>query len=105
LEIPVEYVWTLDEKPGGLVPGLVPGIQDRKGPRSLGHTCDQDKSLKFILIDSNFLLSPCPDFNSDDRCFPGLFEDFFYSVEYLFLNTFQGFPGVREMGEGRVPHV
>jgi hypothetical protein len=41
-----------------VVPGLVPGIQDCKNPGSLGKTCDQDKSLKFILIDSNFLISP-----------------------------------------------
>jgi hypothetical protein len=42
----------------GVVPGLVPGIQDCKNPGSLGKTWDQAKSLKFILIDSNLLLSP-----------------------------------------------
>jgi hypothetical protein len=42
----------------GVVPGLVPGIQGCKSPGSLGKTWDQDKSLKFILIDSIFLLSP-----------------------------------------------
>ncbi len=42
----------------GVVPGLVPGIQGCKSPGSLGKTWDQAKSLKFILIDSNFLLSP-----------------------------------------------
>ncbi len=41
-----------------MVPGLVPGIQGCKSPGSLGKTWDQAKSLKFILIDSNFLLSP-----------------------------------------------
>ncbi len=50
---------SLDAKPG-LVPDLVPGIQDSKSSGSLGQTWDQSKSLKFILIDSNFLLSPCP---------------------------------------------
>ena len=44
----------------GLVPDLVPGIQGCKSPESLGQTWDQDKSLNFILIDSIFLLSPCP---------------------------------------------
>ena len=42
----------------GVVPGLVPGIQGCKSPGSLGKTWDQAKSLKFILIDSNLLLSP-----------------------------------------------
>ncbi len=42
----------------GVVPDLVPGIQDCKSPGSLGKTWDQVKSLKFILIDSNFFLSP-----------------------------------------------
>ncbi len=41
-----------------MVPGLVPGIQVCKSPGSLGQTWDQAKSLKFILIDSNFWLSP-----------------------------------------------
>jgi hypothetical protein len=41
-----------------VVPGLVPGIQGYKSPGSLGKTWDQAKSLKFILIDSNYLLSP-----------------------------------------------
>ena len=65
----------LDEKPG-VVPCLVPGIQGGKSPGSLGQTWDQAKSLKFILIDSNFLLSPCPDSLRHARCFPGLFEIF-----------------------------
>ncbi len=42
----------------GVVPGLVPGIQGCKSPGSLGKTWDQVKSLKFILIDSNFVLYP-----------------------------------------------
>ncbi len=48
---------SLDAKPG-LVPVLVPGIQDYKNPGSLGQTWDQAKSLKLILIDSIFLLYP-----------------------------------------------
>ncbi len=44
----------------GVVPAgpTVPGIQGSKSPGSLGKTWDQVKSLKFILIDSNFWLYP-----------------------------------------------
>jgi hypothetical protein len=42
----------------GVVPGLVPGFQGCKNPGSLGKIWDQTNSLKFILIDSNFLISP-----------------------------------------------
>jgi hypothetical protein len=63
----------------GVVPGLVPGIQDCKSPGSQGKTWDQAKSLKFILIDSNFLPVPCPETSRHDRCFPSLFEEFFFS--------------------------
>jgi hypothetical protein len=48
---------TLDGIPG-VVPALVPGIQGYKSPGSLGKTWDKAESLKFILIDSNFLLYP-----------------------------------------------
>jgi hypothetical protein len=34
------------------------GSRAEKSPGSLGQTWDKAKSLKFILIDSNFLLSP-----------------------------------------------
>jgi hypothetical protein len=54
------YVIILDGIPG-LVPVLTPGIQGYKSPGSLGQTWDQAKSLKIILIDSNFLLSHCCD--------------------------------------------
>lgn len=50
-------LYPLDGIPG-LVPGLVPGIQGCKNPGSLGKTWDQAKSLKFILIDSNFWSHP-----------------------------------------------
>ena len=42
----------------GMVSGLVPGIQGYKSPGSLGKTWDKAESLKFILIDSIFLLYP-----------------------------------------------
>ena len=42
----------------GVVPALVPGIQGYKSPGSLGKTWDKAESLKFILIDSIFLLYP-----------------------------------------------
>jgi len=54
LQRPLLY---LDGIPG-VVPGLVPGFQGGKSPGSLGKTWDRAKSLKFILIDSIFLLSP-----------------------------------------------
>ena len=91
---------SLDAKTG-LVPRLVPGMQGSKSPGSLGpgqQTWDQAKFLKFILIDSIFLLSPCPDSNSYTRCFPGLLEEFFYSVEYLLSKHFPGIP--RGKGDG-----
>jgi hypothetical protein len=52
-----EAVKTLDGIPG-VVPALVPGIQGYKSPGSLGKTWDKAESLKFILIDSIFLLYP-----------------------------------------------
>jgi hypothetical protein len=51
--IPVQ---NLDVKPG-LVPVLVPGIQDFKTHGSLEQNWDQSKSLKFILINVSFLLN------------------------------------------------
>jgi hypothetical protein len=55
--------WTVCEKMTERVevvrePEDDPGIQTCKNPRSLGKTWDQAKSLKFILINSNFWLSP-----------------------------------------------
>ena len=62
----------------GLVPVLVPVIQGCKNPGSLGQgqTWDESKSLKFILIDSNFFLSPCPESLCQTRCFPVFSRDF-----------------------------
>ncbi len=54
----IEASHTLLDGIPGVVPGLVPGFQGCKNPGSLGKTWDQANSLKFILIDSNFLLSP-----------------------------------------------
>ena len=51
------FVNILDGIPG-VVPALVPGIQGYKSPGSLGKTWDKAESLKFILIDSIFLLYP-----------------------------------------------
>jgi hypothetical protein len=80
----------------GVVPDLVPGIQGCKSPGS-GKTWDQAKSLKFILIDSNFLISPVlrsPVFSKNF---------FFFQKGFFSKNTLQGFPGVRKMWEQESP--
>jgi hypothetical protein len=102
----------------GLVPGLVPGIQVWKRPGFLRQTWDQAKSLKFILIDSIFFLSPCPDSTLGVSpsftkiffhtwCFPVFYEDFFFGiVKYILENTLPGIPrGKGDGGWKRVPHV
>ena len=60
----------------GLVPGLVPGIQEWENPGSLGQPWDQDKSFTFILIDSIFLLSPCPEYPDTQGVSPSFSQDF-----------------------------
>ncbi len=88
----------------GLVPGLVPGIQGCKSPGSLGQTWDQDKSLKFILIDSIFLLSPCPETRCHARCFPVFFKDFSEGKNIYFETPSPGLPrGKADGGCNRVP--
>jgi len=69
---------SLDGIPG-LVPGLVPGIQGYKSPGSLEHPWDKAKYLNFILIDSNFLLSTCPETRCNARLFARLFRRFFFT--------------------------
>jgi hypothetical protein len=81
----------------GVVPGLVPGIQGFKTPGSLGKTWDQAKSLKFILIDSNFLLSPVLRPPVTLGCSPVFSKNFSFFKRYFTKNTLQDFPGVREM--------
>ena len=77
---------TLDGIPG-VVPGLVPGFQGCKSPGSLGKTWDQAKSLKFILIDSNFLLSPVLRPPVTLGVSRSLFEEFFFFQKGLFQRT------------------
>ncbi len=92
----------LDGTPG-VVPDLVPGIQGWKNPGSLGKTWDQSKSLKFILIDSNFLLFPVlrPPVT---LVFPQSFRRIFSFFKRSFSkNTLQGFPGVRKVWEEQSP--
>jgi hypothetical protein len=86
----------------GLVPGIqgfYPGIQGCKSPGSLGKTSDQAKSLKFILIDSNFLLSPVlrPPVT---LAFPQSFRRFFSFFKKVFFEEHPpGFPrGTEDMG-------
>ena len=71
----------------GVVPGLVPGIQGCQNPGSLGKTWDQAKSLKFILIDSNFLLSPVLRPPVTLGVSLSLFEEFFFFQKGLFRRT------------------
>ena len=83
----------------GVVPGLVPGIQGFKSPGSLGKTWDQAKSLKFILIDSNFFLSPVPRpvvTVGVSPSFPRLSPK---GKNIYFETPSQGSPWVREMGD------
>jgi hypothetical protein len=94
---------SLDGIPG-LVPGLVPGIQGCKSPGSLGQTWDRAKSLNFILIDSIFLLSPCPETHCHARCFPVFFKDFSEGKNIYFETPSPGFPrGKADGGCNRVP--
>jgi hypothetical protein len=72
-----------------LLEGLFPGIQDCKNPGSLGKTwdhLDQAKSLKFILIDSNFLMYPVLR-HLPTRGVSPLFEEFFFFQKNLFRRT------------------
>jgi hypothetical protein len=88
----------------GLVPGLVPGIQGCKSPGSLGQTWDRAKSLNFILIDSIFLLSPCPETRCHARCFPVFFKDFSEGKNIYFETPSPGLPrGKADGGCNRVP--
>jgi hypothetical protein len=88
----------------GLVPGLVPGIQGCKSPGSLGQTWDRAKSLNFILIDSIFLLSPCPETHCHARCFPVFFKDFSEGKNIYFETPSPGLPrGKADGGCNRVP--
>jgi hypothetical protein len=73
-------------------PSSGPGIQ----------TLDLTKSLKFLLIDSIFLLSTCPDSPRHTRCFPSLFEDFFQRYKNLLAKHS---PGLRRWGTEEVPHA
>ena len=101
--ITAERSVTLDGIPG-LVPGLVPGIQGSKSPGSLGQTWDWAKSLNFILIDSNFLLSPCPETRCHARCFPVFFKDFSEGKNICFETPSPGLPrGKADGGCNRVP--
>ena len=93
----------LDGKPG-LVPGLVPGIQGCKTPGSLGQPWDQTKSFKFILIDSNFLLSPCPEHPVTQDVSPSFPKDFLQGKKIFLETPSPGLP--RGKGDGgckRVP--
>jgi hypothetical protein len=85
----------------GVVPDLVPGIQAYKSPGSLGKTWDQVKSLKFILIDSNFFLYPVLRPLVTLGVSPVFSKIFLFSKKYFSKNTLQEFPGVREMGDTR----
>ena len=88
----------------GLVPGLVPGIQGCKSPGSLGQTWDRAKSLNFILFDSIFLLSPCPETRCHARCFPVFFKDFSEGKNIYFETPSPGLPrGKSDGGCNRVP--
>ena len=78
--------------------------QGSKSPGSLGQTWDQAKSLKFILIDSIFLLSPCPENPVTQGVSPS-FPKMFCHGKNIFLETpSQDFPGVREMGDAQAIH-
>ncbi len=89
----------------GVVPGLVPGIQGCKSPGSLGKTWDQAKSLKFILIDSNFLLSPVLRHPVTLGVSPVFSKKFSFFKKIFFEEHPLGLPRVREVWEGaqRVP--
>jgi hypothetical protein len=80
----------------GVVPVLVPGIQTYKRPGSLGKTWDQVKSLKLILIDSNFLLSPFLRHPVTLGVSPVFSKNFSFFKKIFFEEHPPGFPRVSE---------
>ncbi len=78
-------------RPGPRLPGL-------KRPGSLGQTWDKAKSLKFILIDSNFFLSPGGRPPVTLGVSHSLLEIFLRKVKIFFAEHPPGFP----RGKGNV---
>ena len=74
-----------------------------QGSRGFVKTWDQAKSLKFILIDSIFLLYPVlRPLVTLDKVFPQSFRRIFlFSKKSFSKSTLQVVPGVREMGDVR----
>jgi hypothetical protein len=62
-------------------------VGPRTGPRDPGPENPWIKSLKFILIDSKKIPSPCPDSGRHARCFVCLFEEFLIKVKISFSKT------------------
>ena len=92
-----EFRW---DSRGGSSPGpRDPGLQK---PWIPGKDLGQGQIPQIYSNRLNFFAVPCPETSCHARCFPSLFEEFFFFQKKSFSkSTLQVFPGVREMGDAR----
>ncbi len=95
-------VFSLDVKTG-LLTGLLTGTQDWKCPVALSQTCYESKSLKVILMDSNFgghpVLNPLVTMWSS----PTFSRTFFQGKKFIFWKEGTGLDGHHKRGKEECP--